>query len=284
MAARGLRRPSRRGVGTVVAYGSVALLALVILPPVAWLMSTALKPPNDAIGYPPVWVPDQVSVRNFADVVGSYAPQFFLNSVICALGAIALAMLVGVPAAYGATRLRFRGKEALMGSILVVSMIPGIVVLVALYGIFINTALINTYPLLIIVYTGMIAGQAIWLVRGFIENVPLEIEEAALIDGCDRKRLIYHVVVPLIRPGLASVAIFVFVFVWNDFLIGSILATSEQMRTVQVGLVRYLETGFGAFWGSFSAYALLAFAPVLIVFFAFQRWFVAGLTAGGVKG
>ena len=275
---------TRPRFGAFMPYLVVFGMVLVILPPIAWLISTAFKAPNDAVAYPPVWIPEELSVQNFIDVVESSAPRFFLNSFIAGLGAVAVALLVGIPAAYGATRLKFRGQEMLLGSILVISMIPGIVVLVALYGMLIGSPLVNTYPLLILVYTGMIAGQAIWLVRGFIENVPVEIEDAALVDGCDRKRVIYHVVLPLIRPGIASVSIFVFIFVWNDFLVGSILTTTEDMRTVQVGLVRYLETGFGAFWGSFAAYALLAFTPVLVLFVAFQRWFIAGLTAGGVKG
>lgn len=278
------QRRRRPRISSVLPYLVLVALVLLIIPPIAWLMSTAFKPPNEAVGYPPVWIPEEISVQNFIDVAGSSAPRFFLNSFIAGLGAVAVALLVGIPAAYGATRLRFRGKEMLLGSILVISTIPGIVVLVALYGMLIGSPLINTFPLLIVVYTGMIAGQSIWLVRGFIENVPIEIEDAALVDGCDRKRVIYHVVLPLIRPGIASVAIFVFIFVWNDFLVGSILTTTEEMRTVQVGLVRYLETGFGAFWGSFAAYALLAFTPVLILFVGFQRWFIAGLTAGGVKG
>jgi ABC-type glycerol-3-phosphate transport system permease component len=149
---------------------------------------------------------------------------------------------------------------------------------------FVKTALMNTYPLLIVVYTAMISGQTILFLRNFIENIPLEIEEAAAIDGCTRRQILFKIVLPLIRPGIAAIAIFIFVFVWNDFLVGTVLATTEDMKTVQNGIVRYITTGFGNFWGLFSAFVIVAFAPVVAIFAAFQRWFIAGMTSGGVKG
>jgi ABC-type glycerol-3-phosphate transport system permease component len=112
----------------------------------------------------------------------------------------------------------------------------------------------------------------------------LEIEEAAAIDGCTRRQILFKIVLPLIRPGIAAIAIFIFVFVWNDFLVGTVLATTEDMKTVQNGIVRYITTGFGNFWGLFSAFVIVAFAPVVAIFAAFQRWFIAGMTSGGVKG
>jgi multiple sugar transport system permease protein len=163
-------------------------------------------------------------------------------------------------------------------------MVPAIVVFIALYSMVVKTALVNTYPFLIIVYSAIICGQTILFLRNFIENIPVEIEEAAAIDGCSRLQILWRIVLPLIRPGIAAVAIFIFVFVWNDYLVGTVLATSEDMKTVQNGIVRYLQTGYGAFWGLFSAFIVVAFIPVLTLFVAFQRWFIAGLTSGGVKG
>nr|WP_301952373.1 carbohydrate ABC transporter permease [Rathayibacter sp. VKM Ac-2857] len=193
-------------------------------------------------------------------------------------------MVICIPAAYVATRFRSRRMETLMTGILVMSMVPAIVVFIALYSMFVKSALINTYPMLIVVYTAIICGQTILFLRNFIENIPVEIEEAAAIDGCSRLQILIRIVLPLIRPGIAAIAIFIFVFVWNDFLVGTVLATTEDMKTVQNGIVRYITTGFGNFWGLFSAFVVVAFLPVLIVFTAFQRWFIAGLTSGGVKG
>lgn len=262
----------------------IVLSAAIVLPPVAWIVSTALKPAADTIAYPPEWFPNPITFESFAGIYTTTNVRFFVNSLIYAGGSIVLALAICIPAAYVATRYQSRRMETLMTGILVFSMVPAIVVFVALYAMFVKTALINTYPMLIVVYTAIICGQTILFLRNFIENIPVEIEEAAAIDGCSRMQILWRVVIPLIRPGIAAIAIFIFIFVWNDFLVGTVLATTEDMKTVQNGIVRYITTGFGNFWGLFSAFVIVAFIPVLIIFAAFQRWFIAGLTSGGVKG
>lgn len=262
----------------------IIVSALIVLPPVAWIVSTSLKVEKDTIQFPPQWVPDPITFGNYTGLFTPTNIRFFVNSLLYAGGSIALALAICIPAAYVATRYRSRRMEALMTGILVFSMVPAIVVFIALYSMFVKTALINTYPMLIVVYTAIICGQTILFLRNFIENIPLEIEEAAAIDGCSRRQILWRIVIPLIRPGIAAVAIFIFVFVWNDFLVGTVLATTEDMKTVQNGIVRYITTGFGNFWGLFAAFIVVAFVPVLATFVAFQRWFIAGLTSGGVKG
>jgi multiple sugar transport system permease protein len=265
-------------------WAYIIVSALIVLPPVAWIVSTSLKVEEDTIQFPPKWIPDPITFDNFARLATSTNIRFFVNSLLYAGGSILLALAICIPAAYVATRYRSRRMEALMTGILVLSMVPAIVVFIALYSMFVKTALINTYPMLIVVYTAIICGQTILFLRNFIENIPLEIEEAAAIDGCSRRQILWRIVIPLIRPGIAAVAIFIFVFVWNDFLVGTVLATTEDMKTVQNGIVRYITTGFGNFWGLFAAFIVVAFVPVLAIFAGFQRWFIAGLTAGGVKG
>jgi multiple sugar transport system permease protein len=278
----------RGGIGAalraVPAWAYVILSAAVVLPPVAWIVSTSLKTASDTIEFPPRWIPDPLSFEGYEGLLTSTNIRFFVNSLIYAGGSIALALAISIPAAYVATRYRSRRMETLMTGILVLSMVPAIVVFIALYSMFVKTALINTYPMLIVVYTAIICGQTILFLRNFIENIPVEIEEAAAIDGCSRRQIVWRIILPLIRPGIAAVAIFIFVFVWNDFLVGTVLATTEDMKTVQNGIVRYITTGFGSFWGLFAAFIVVAFIPVLSIFLAFQRWFVAGMTSGGVKG
>jgi multiple sugar transport system permease protein len=280
------RRQGRVGalLRAVPAWAYVFLSAAIVLPPVAWIVSTSLKTGSDTLEFPPRWIPDPISFEGFAGILTSTNIRFFVNSLIYAGGSIALALAISIPAAYVATRYRSRRMETLMTGILVLSMVPAIVVFIALYSMFVRTALINTYPMLILVYTAIICGQTILFLRNFIENIPVEIEEAAAIDGCSRPQILWRIILPLIRPGIAAVAIFIFVFVWNDFLVGTVLATTEDMKTVQNGIVRYITTGFGSFWGLFAAFIVVAFIPVLSIFLAFQRWFVAGMTSGGVKG
>jgi multiple sugar transport system permease protein len=278
------RRRAGSALRAIPIWAYIVVSALIVLPPVAWIVSTSLKIEADTIKFPPEWIPIPATFANYAGLLTSTNIRFFVNSLIYAAGSIALALLICIPAAYVATRYRSRRMETLMTGILVLSMVPAIVVFIALYSMFVRTALINTYPMLIVVYTAIICGQAILFLRNFIENIPVEIEEAAAIDGCTRLQILWRIVIPLIRPGIAAIAIFIFVFVWNDFLVGVVLATTEDMRTVQNGIVRYITTGFGNFWGLFSAFIIVAFVPVLAIFIAFQRWFIAGMTSGGVKG
>jgi multiple sugar transport system permease protein len=255
-----------------------------VLPPVVWIVSTSLKTEADTIKFPPEWIPSPISFDNYIGLLTPTNIRFFVNSLIYAAGSIVLALAICIPAAYVATRYRSRRMETLMTGILVLSMVPAIVVFIALYSMLVKTALINTYPMLIVVYTAIICGQTVMFLRNFIENISVGIEEAAAIDGCSRLQILWYIILPLIRPGIAAIAIFIFVFVWNDYLVGTVLATTEDMKTVQNGIVRYITTGFGNFWGLFSAFIIVAFVPVLTIFVAFQRWFVAGLTSGGVKG
>jgi multiple sugar transport system permease protein len=280
--------PSRRRSGRIIRaipiWAYIIAFALIVLPPVAWIVSTSLKIAADTIQFPPRWLPNPISFEGYAGLFTSTNIRFFINSLVYAGGSIVLALAICIPAAYVATRYRSRRMETVMTAILVLSMVPAIVVFIALYSMFVKTALINTYPMLILVYTAIICGQTILFLRNFIENVPVEIEQAAAIDGCSRLQILWRIVLPLIRPGIAAIAIFIFVFVWNDFLVGTVLATTEDMKTVQNGIVRYITTGFGSFWGLFAAFIVVAFIPVLAMFVAFQRWFIAGLTSGGVKG
>lgn len=282
--ARRRSRGLRSALRSLPAWAYVVASAFVVLPPVAWIAMTSLKPEADTIKYPPAWIPEPFTVASYEGLATSTNVRFFVNSLIYAGGSILLALAVCIPAAYVATRFRSRRMEALMTGILVLSMVPAIVVFIGLYAMFVNTALINSYPLLIVVYTAIICGQSILFLRNFIESIPVEIEEAAAIDGCTRPQILRRIIIPLIRPGIAAVAIFIFVFVWNDYLVGTVLATTEDMKTVQNGIVRYVQTGFGNFWALFSAFVVVAFVPVLAIFAAFQKWFIAGITSGGVKG
>jgi multiple sugar transport system permease protein len=278
------RRRSRSVLPAISTWTYIVISALIVLPPVVWIVSTSLKPEADTIKFPPEWIPSPITFDNYLGLLTATNIRFFINSLLYAAGSIVLALAICIPAAYVATRYRSRRMETLMTGILVLSMVPAIVVFIALYSMFVKTALINTYPMLIVVYTAIICGQSILFLRNFIENISVGIEEAAAIDGCTRLQILWHIIIPLIRPGIAAIAIFIFVFVWNDYLVGTVLATTEDMKTVQNGIVRYITTGFGNFWGLFSAFIIVAFVPVLTIFVAFQRWFIAGLTSGGVKG
>ena len=268
----------------VLTYGLLGLGCVMALAPIVWGLLTSFKLESNVALYPPQWVPSPVTFEHYSDLLTSKEVlRVFFNSLVLAGGTILLGLLVASPGAYAAARFRFRGKNAILLTILVTSMIPGISILIPIFLLAIRAELLNSYVFMILVYGAWLVPQAIWFIKGFVEVVPRELEEAALIDGCSLPGAFWRITLPLIQPGLAAVAILFFVFVWNDFLIGAVLTNREEMRTVQVGLLRTIQD-IGIFWGQFMAYAMLATAPILVAFLFLQKRFVEGLTRGGVKG
>lgn len=268
----------------ILTYGLLCLGCMAALTPILWGLLTSLKKEINVAVYPPQWLPHPATVEHYLDLLTSgNVLRFFLNSLVLAVGTILLGLVVASPGAYAAARFQFRGKNTILMTILVTSMIPGISILIPIFLVAIRADLLNNYAFMILVYGAWLVPQAIWFIKGFIEVVPRDLEEAALLDGCSLIGAFWRITLPLIQPGLAAVAILFFVFVWNDFLIGAVLTNREEMRTVQVGLLRSMQD-IGIFWGQFMTYAMLATAPILFAFFMLQKRFIEGLTRGGVKG
>ncbi|MGH8714667.1 MAG: carbohydrate ABC transporter permease [Casimicrobiaceae bacterium] len=268
----------------ILTYGLLCLGCMAALTPILWGLLTSLKKEINVAVYPPQWLPHPATVEHYVDLLTSgNVLRFFLNSLVLAVGTILLGLVVASPGAYAAARFQFRGKNTILMTILVTSMIPGISILIPIFLVAIRADLLNNYAFMILVYGAWLVPQAIWFIKGFIEVVPRDLEEAALLDGCSLIGAFWRITLPLIQPGLAAVAILFFVFVWNDFLIGAVLTNREEMRTVQVGLLRSMQD-IGIFWGQFMTYAMLATAPILFAFFVLQKRFIEGLTRGGVKG
>ena len=280
-----ITRRTRARLADIATYAVLVLGCVIAVAPIVWGLFTSFKPQSGIARYPPMWIPEPVSLEHYTALLSNAGfGRFFLNSVILSAGTIVLTLLVAAPAAYAAARFEFRGKNSLLLTILATSMIPGISILIPIYLLAIRSDVLNNYAFMILVYSAWLVPQAIWFIKGFIEVVPRELDEAAHIDGCSILGTFVRIVVPLIQPGLAAVAILTFIFVWNDFLIGAVLTTREEMRTVQVGLVRFIQDTIGVWWGQFMAFAMLAIAPVLLAFFLLQRRFIEGLSAGGIKG
>ncbi len=263
----------------VLVYVAVALVAVVMVLPFLWTLGTSLKPSADILAYPPKLVPWPISLEHFRDVTRSDFPRWVLNSLIVAVGTMALVLCVAVPAAYGATRFRFRGQTVALFLILLGMAIGQVATVVPLYFFGIATHLIDTYALLILVYAVWTVPMATWLLRGYFQSIPTELEEAAMLDGCTRLESLVRVILPITRPGLAAAAIITFVYSWNEFILALVLTSSDTMRTIPVGIYRYVAT-YGVDWGNISAATVIALAPILLTFLLLQRQFVEGLTAG----
>lgn len=282
-------RKRKRRAGAVAAeittYAILTLACLLAVAPIAWGLVTSLKQLEYIVAYPPHFLPIPFSLDHYIAILSEPSTyRYFMNSALLAVGTILLTILVAVPAAYAAARYRFRGRNGVMLGILAMSMIPGISILIPIYMLASKLGLINNFGYMILVYSAWMIPQAVWFIKGFIEVIPRDLDEAALIDGSSQFGILIRIVLPLIRPGLAAISILVFMFVWNDFLVNAVLASSEENRTVQVALVRFIQNTEGVSWGDFMAFAMLAILPVLAVFLIMQRSFVEGLSSGSVKG
>lgn len=261
-----------------------AFVVLVLISPALlfflWMLSLAVKTEADNIAYPPVFIPSTVTLDNFravfaqTDFVG-----YTLNSVIVSFSATGLALLVGVPAGYGIAKARASASAAL---ILVARITPGLSYLVPLFLVFQWLELTGSLLPIIITHLVITVPIVVYVMAGFFEGLPSELEEAALVDGSTIWQAFWRVALPLARPGITVATILSFIFSWNNFIFGVVLA-GRHSRTLPVAVYNTL-TFEQISWGPLAASALLVTAPVLLLTLLMQRQIVAGLTAGGVKG
>ena len=275
----------RSYAGRAMLWGSALFIVLTISAPILWALLTSLKLETKAVAFPPVWIPDPITLSHYVDVVrnDNFLSDLW-NSVLYSVGAVALSMAVGVPAGYAAARLRFRGKQALMLTILGTSMVPGVALLVPTYILLDRMGLLNDRFVIIAIMAARLAPQTVWFVQNFVQAVPVEMEEAAFVDGATRFQVLRVLVVPLIKPGLAAISVLGMITTWNDYVTIAVFAPDVSSRTLQVALVNQVFDTIGISWSYFMSFAIVASAPVVLIFMVAQRLFVAGLTAGTVKG
>ncbi|MFN8664310.1 MAG: carbohydrate ABC transporter permease [Thermomicrobiales bacterium] len=261
----------------VITYAVVILFLL----PILWLVSTAFKTRADAFAMPPIWV-FTPTFDNFAEALNQagFLHQYG-NSIIVAVATTAISLLLGVPAAYGLTRFRFRGKRAVALFILSTRFVPFIGMLFPLYIIFNALGLLDTYQGLIILHVTFALVTVIWMMRGYFMQVPVELEEASMCDGTSRLGALFRVVIPLAAPGMAAVSVFTFIISWNEFLF-ALMFTRNQVKTAPVALVSFMSFE-GINWGPMAAAGLLVLAPVFLFSLFVLRYLVAGLSMGAVK-
>ena len=271
---------------TVAKYIAALLAMFAALAPIYWLITISLKREIDQFASPPQWfffTPTWVHYANIFghDVFGKY----FLNSMIVATCSTLIALLLGLPAAYGLVRFPWPRNWARGISFWILSnrMLPPIVTIVPLFLMLREVRMLNTLAGLILVDVGLNLPFVVWMMRGFIEELPREIEEAALLDGESLLGVLLRIVLPLVRPGLAATAVFCFIVAWNEFLFALILSQTESAMTLPVGIASHV-TQYEIQWGAMSAAGVVAMLPVLIFAAAAQRYFVCGLSLGALKG
>ncbi|WP_424949533.1 carbohydrate ABC transporter permease [Deinococcus sp.] len=252
--------------------------------PLVWIALTSLKTGGELQQFPIAYLPAQPQFGNYARVFSEQPfARFFLNSVIVSGISTLLCVVVASLAAYALARLKLRGRGLYTTLVVVFSMFPVISLVVPLFRIMRGVGLLNSYPALILPYTALSLPVAILVLIAFFGGIPRDLEAAAMIDGCSRLEALWRVVVPLSAPGIVTAALLVFVNSWNEYLLALSFNTSREMRTIPVG-VTFFQGEFAFPWPLISAAIVIAVVPLVLLIVIFQKRFVSGLTAGGVKG
>lgn len=255
--------------------------ALIMLLPFLWMLSTSIKPPNEVLTMPPKWIPSVFYWQNYVEAWNA-APfdRYFFNSFFVAITVTIAEVITTILAAYAFAKMDFLGKNFLFIAFLGTMMIPGEMLLVPNYITLTRLKWIDTYYALIVPWIVSVFG--IFLLRQFFLTIPDELWDAARIDGCSRFRFLWQVMVPLARPGIATVALFKFIGSWNAFLWVLIVTNSDRMRTIPVGLSVFRAEA-GTYYGELMAASTMAITPILILFFFTQKQFIQGITRSGLK-
>jgi multiple sugar transport system permease protein len=274
----------RRQVGMFLTYLGIAVALIFFLFPFVWIVSTSLKGNEDYFSFPPVWFPSEPSLVHYYRLFTHGNGWHYLqNSLVISTLSMVSALVFSVPTAYSIARFRF-GGSMFSNFLLLLRTMPAIALVIPIYVLYSQLGLTNTYFGLILLYTVFYIPFAVWLMIGFIRDVPKEIEEAAMIDGCSRLQALLRVILPIIVPGLAVVALFAFITTWNEFLFAVILTGSET-KTTMVLVASYTSgSPTDTFYGEASASVVLGILPAFLVAFALQRYLVKGLALGAVKG
>jgi ABC-type glycerol-3-phosphate transport system permease component len=269
---------------TLGLYGGGVLLLVIGAFPLAWMLSTALKPSGEIFATPPTLLPRTVTLENFQRLfTETNFLTYFTNSVAVSLATVGLTLTVSAMGAYGLTRFVFPGRERVAGLILMTYMFAPIMIIIPFYILVKQLGITNTRFALVLSYTTFCLPFCLWLLRSFFQSIPLELEEAALVDGADLGRAVWYVVLPLALPGIIAAGIFTFILAWNDFLFALVLITSEELKTLPVG-VNDLFNATIVDWGMIMAAGVVITVPTIAFFVAVQRYLIQGWGAGGVKG
>jgi ABC-type glycerol-3-phosphate transport system permease component len=261
----------------------LAAFAAYSLFPLLWALVTSLKRPEDAVRYPPQWLPSPLTVQNYVDVLTrTPVPAQILNTMIAASLAAVIVVVSSSLAGYGFSRFRFPGKDVLLISLLGCVMVSGATKVVPLYLMLHKMALLNSLVGLGVVYAVEFLPISVWLMKSYLDTIPMELDEAASVDGSSRLRTFVSVVFPLSLPGVVAVALITFVRSAQEFIYAATFLTETGVKTSPVGLYMFF-TELGVEWGHLTAAALVVVLPIVLVFLVLQRWFVSGLTMGAVR-
>lgn len=278
-------RKIRRAVGLTALNVLFTVICIVALIPILYAFSLSLSNGNAALGSGLSFWPKEAMFRNYSAILLEEPFVLWIkNSAILSGGTMVVAMGTAITAAYAFSRYRFKGRNGVLKMFLILNAFPQILSMFAIFRLFKTFHLLNSYVGLIIVYAGSMCIFGIWNMKGYFDSIPVEIEEAARIDGAGAGQILLKVVLPLARPAIIVTAVMVLIFVWNEYLFSTTFMMNQSNYTLAVGLYQLQSNDYSTSWPLFSAAAILVSIPLLIVFFCIQKYMISGLTAGGVKG
>ncbi len=262
-------------------YVLIILLALI---PIAWIAVTSIKHTIDVFAYPPVIFPEMPAFDNYLTVFRlTEMSKTFLNSIIVTSATTLSVVLLSAIAAYSFSRFRFKGKGVLMMILLGTQMIPAVTNIVPLYITMLRLKILDSLLALFLIYSALNIPFSVWILKSYIDSIPVSIDEAAMIDGANRLYVVFKMIFPLSLPGIAAASLFVFIQCWNEFNIALVLTSTLKSRTIPLGLFTF-QASYDIQWNLLSAASIVAMLPIIILFIILQKNFVSGLTKGAFKG
>jgi multiple sugar transport system permease protein len=291
--------PRRKTLGRVLIYVAVVFLVIQTIAPFAWMFISSISESQELLRMPPHWIPERPTLKRYVAIllpdllendptatrimnVGVFARAVW-NSVLVAGSTTAICLFLGLLASYALSRLRFGGKRVILLTIICLQMLPAIATIIPLFYLMRLLQLTDKPVALIITYCGFTLTYVVWVMTGYINNLPREMEDAALIDGCSHMQALRHVVLPLALPGMIAVGTFSFLMAWNEFLYALVFTFTEASKTIPVVISEFGDK-FGLDYGLYMTGGFIASLPPVILALAFQRYLVSGLAAGAVKG
>jgi multiple sugar transport system permease protein len=279
--AHSLRRP---GLNRPAIFIGCVLLVFICLFPFLWMGLSSIKLLNELYTIPPRWWPDHPTLTNYSKVLfQSRIPRYFVNSIIISVGSTGLALILAVFAANGFARFQFKGQSFWQACVLVGQLLPTAAIIVPLFITLRLLGLVNTFLGLILVYMIITLPLSVWMLTSYFKAIPLELEEAAIIDGANRVGILFRITLPLSLPGIVAVLVYAFITTWNEFIFALCFATDSSVKTLPIGLAEF-STEFNTDWGAVMSASMVMTVPIALLFLVFQKLFVGGLTAGATKG
>jgi multiple sugar transport system permease protein len=261
----------------------LGILVLAVLFPVYWMVSSSFKPAAELFQSHPTLLPNSFSTVWYRAIISqSNVQRYFVNSMVVAFSTMCISIAVTTLGAYSLTRFNFRGKKTFLLAILLSYIFPPILLMLPLYNALSKLGLVDSYLGVIFTHTTIVIPFSLWILKSYFKNVPVELEEAGLIDGLSRLGAFWRIIVPVTAPGILSVGLFSFILSWNEYLYASVFLTGPHFKTLPIGITEFIAQ-YDVRWGEIMATSVVTAMPVLVIFMCMQKYFVQGLTAGAVK-